>query len=678
MKFSLPYLIRFFLFFTFPIFLCNACSREKPCNYTIESSKLKSPIQIKGFNKGAIFFETSKRRFFIGNKPISKKESKENFQGVWKIDNRKITVEIKFESHNYIISLAAEPSDRIKSWGIAIEAEPNEYFTGLLERVVDGNQARSWRTGQKVAMDLRGQKIDMVVKSTLSLYSPFFISSRGYGLFTHGTWKGEYQFPEAGQTGTINITFGGPSLKKKLYIGKPSEVVKAHLMHTGPQFLPPKWVFFPWRWRNTNRQRNTYYDGSQVNAPYNSDVVEDILMMEALGIPCRVLLVDRPWAEGGFGYDDFKWDRHRFPNPEKMIKWLNIRGINIMLWICPWPIGPKMSKEANEKGYKPQGVDIIDFSNPRAVEWWQQTGLKKVLDAGVAGFKLDRGEERSRKALGKIYDGRDWSEAYNDYMRMYAKAVFEICKEVRGNDFCLLSRSGYVGSARYTTFWGGDTLGTDYGLRSAIIAGLRSSIIGYTIWGSDTGGYFWRNADITCRWLAYSCFCPIMEVGPTANKGLWELGDEVTAVWRLYAILHSRLADYSYECARETNKTGIPIMRPLFLIYPDQEEAWKDWQTYLYGPDILVSPIWRADKKVVRKVYLPAREKWVDAWDKNNVYEGGKYVSMECPLHKIPIFIRKGSNVNLGDLNRLWKESVRIVKNKPNMSELEKIANFIN
>ena len=177
----------------------------------------------------------------------------------------------------------------------------------------------------------------------------------------------------------------------------------------------------------------------------------------------------------------------------------------------------------------------------------------------------------------------------------------------------MMPRAGYTGSTRYGVFWGGDIASPPEGLRTAIIALLRSSIIGYPVWGSDIGGYWGGELDreVTARWLAFGAFSPLMEVGPTEDKGLWDLDEEphydpqILAIWRLYAKLHTQLQDYSYQHAKKAHKTGMPIVRPLFLSYPDQKQAWNNWQTYLYGSDILVSPLWQKGK-TEHSIYLPA------------------------------------------------------------------------
>ena len=128
--------------------------------------------------------------------------------------------------------------------------------------------------------------------------------------------------------------------------------------------------------------------------------------------------------------------------------------------------------------------------------------------------------------------------------------------------------------------------------------------------------------------------------------------------------------NYVEDQAKKAHDDGTPIVRPLFLDYPEQAEAWKDWQTYMFGPDILVSAVWKSST-TEQQLYLPKGEIWVDAWDPGKEYEGGSYVTVAVPLHKIPAFIRKGSVINLGDLNELYAESLEIAAEKPDLKQME-------
>lgn len=645
--------------------------------------------------EGSICYQTKKGFFYLKGEPAIINSNSNSFEAEWKNEERSVRIRIVKTEYGYDFSFSAMPDNDILSWSINLGAEEDEYFTGIFERTVDGHQSKSFAEGLETALNLHGEAVEMLVQPTLGLNAPFYISSNGYGAFIKGTWPGNFDFCKS-DPGLVRIEFEGPSMEGTFYCSSsPMEIVKQHSIDAGTSILPPKWAFEPVRWRDDHSNNEFYYDGTPANKTFNSMLVEDVLMMEAYDIPCGAYWIDRPWAKGKLGYDDFEWDETRFPNAEQMLEWLNSKNLKPLLWIAPWVSG-EMAETAREKnyaipfehigqgGHQKFGYDnelaLIDFSNEEAVKWWQEEGLEKILKQGVKGFKMDRSEELVPYDGDYMYaNGKTAREMRNAYPLYYAKAANEIAKKIHGDDFIIFPRAGYTGSAKYAIFWGGDIGSQPEGLRTAIIAIQRASVMGYPIWGSDIGGYWHARMDseVTKRWLAFGCFNPFMEFGPTENRGPWDTRYEpsydttLIATWRLYAKIHEKLVDYSYEQAIGANKNGTPIVRPLFLDYPDQEEAWEDWQTFTYGPDILVSAIW---KKGIRKqkVYLPAGERWLDAWDTDKIYEGGHTLEIEVPLHKLPIFIKEGSPVELGDLNAIYAESLELAKVKPDLSKLSK------
>jgi alpha-D-xyloside xylohydrolase len=131
-------------------------------------------------------------------------------------DGRTVTIEITPQGKNVSVRMSAQPNTGILKWGLSLSANKTEYFTGLMERVVDGPQQASWAPGIQTAMDLRGQKVDMIVKPTTSVYAPFYLSSRGYACFIKATWPGVFDFcVEDPQR--VKIQFEGSSFEFKIY-----------------------------------------------------------------------------------------------------------------------------------------------------------------------------------------------------------------------------------------------------------------------------------------------------------------------------------------------------------------------------------------------------------------------------------------------------------------------------
>lgn len=599
-------------------------------------------------------------------------------------DGHTIKLSVSPHGSNFEIRLTAEPAD-VTRWGFAIQAAEHEHFIGVMERVVDGPQQLSWAPGQSGVLDLHGQHIDMIVKPTMSVYAPYYLSSRGYAVFVKGTWPGEFDFASE-DPHRVQIAWEGPSFEMTLYTAAtPGELVRAHAMDAGPPFLPPKWMYSPWRWRDEHTERATYYDGTPVTGPFNSEVMEDVLMMRAFGIPNGVYWIDRPWGPGKLGYDDFEIDTKRLPYFNAMVQWFAQNHVHLMLWIGPFYQG-KMEQEALVKGYNLPGqrptrnnYPLADFTNPAAKKYWQD-GVAKLLKRGAAGFKLDRSEEDIPDGGPyKVHDGRTLREQRNAYPPMYLKATYDVAGQYRKNDdFVLMPRAAFTGSAPYGVFWGGDIGGTQEGLRAEMIAVQRSAVNGYPNWGSDTCGYNQQllEQEVCARWLEFSAFTPIMEVGPTKNVGFWNLprdpsyDETLIAIWRVYGRLHQRLAGYSYAQAQLARRTGEPIIRPLFLVDPKAPQAWKDWETYQYGPDILVSPIWQKEQRS-KSVYLPSGSRWRDAWHPDKTYRGGQIITVHADLYQLPLFVRVGSRVDIGDLNREYQDAVQIAKTKPDLKPLD-------
>ena len=272
------------------------------------------------------------------------------------------------------------------------------------------------------------------------------------------------------------------------------------------------------------------------------------------------------------------------------------------------------------------------------------------------------------------FDGRNGLELHNDYPRLYVQSYRDALQAARPDDWLTVTRPGYAGSQASGIYWGGDVTGangfgtgpgTDKGLRSAFISLQRMAFMGFPNWGTDTGGYYqFKQRDVFARWLEFSALCPIMDIGGGLRIGdavngphaPWDMptepnyDQEMIDIYRYYTWLHHELVPYSYSEAVRANQTGHPIATPLVFDYPDDAAVGDMWDEYLYGPWLLVAPLWR-DGDRERTVYLPD-DAWTDFWDDTQVLEGPLTLSaVQAPLDRLPLYVKLGAILPLEIVN---------------------------
>ncbi len=520
-------------------------------------------------------------------------------------------------------------------------------------------------------LELRGQEIP-THDQEYTVPTPFFLSSRGYGIYVET--DGKFTF-DLGTRDSLAYSFwiAGKSLKFYwIYGPKPDMVSKRYTELTGRMMLPPKWEFGLWKWRDW------VWD--------ESEVYEDAFMLRSLDIPATVILIDSPWSTE---YITYEFNPRQFPDPKRLIDDLHGMGYRVLIWIVPF-VNPAADnfKAAERKGYfvkndkgetymikwwapsgtKELGLEsggrggMIDFTNPKAVKWWQKQ-IKKVVDLGIDGFKMDDCEQLPDDAV--LFDGRKGNELKN-YPLLYNKAVHDLMQKEKHGDFVLIPRAGWPGSQKYVpAFWAGDQ-NSDWdfkkGLPSVIRGAQSMGLIGYPFWGSDIGGYRWSpSKELFIRWTQFGAFCPIMSVGGKSYHEPWMFDTETIRIFRRFAQLHSDLFPYIWRYAQKAVSEGIPLMRPLFWDFPEDPQAWEKEFEYLFGGELLVAPIYQPGNE--RSVYLP-KGQWMDFWS-SEIYDGPNNIqNYEVSLSQIPLFIRVSSEAEELLLSRLLVEQLRGFKDR--------------
>ncbi len=295
----------------------------------------------------------------------------------------------------------------------------------------------------------------------------------------------------------------------------------------------------------------------------------------------------------------------------------------------------------------------VDFTKPAAKSWWEQRVGAALREPGFDGAMQDFGE--GAPTDGVYASGEAASSVHNRYPVLYAEAVREAAQAAKPDDTVFFARSGYTGSERYVTggFTGDQERSWDprKGLPSVVPALLSAGISGRPYWGPDIGGFIdgphlQNEKELWARWLELGALTPTMRdmLGAEHNPvDVWTDGN-TRELFRLYARLHTSLEPYLYRAAGVSHATGLPIVRPLFLDYPEEDATYRLDDEYLLGSDILVAPVTRPGS-TGRQVYLP-RGAWRDAWT-GRVYGGPLTIPVDAPVGRIPLFDRLAAGIDL-------------------------------
>ena len=515
--------------------------------------------------------------------------------------------------------------------------------------------------GEKfTSLDKRGQKmtswnIDAYGNTTERSYKniPFFMSSKGYGIFINSPCKIVY---DIGTESCISYSFTVmDSMLDFCFIYGPlfKQIIERYTEITGKAPVPPEWSFGLW-------MSSSYYETSYKNRKELESFCEKLRNED---IPCDVIHLDPLWMKLG-NYCDFIWDLKAFPNPREMISNLAEKGFKLCLWEHPYvSVRSEMYKEGRERGYfitKPDGsvyvidvwagqfppVAIVDFTNPNAKKWYQEKH-KDLIEMGVRTFKTDFGENVPEDAC--FHDGSQGLQIHNVYPVLYQGAVIEAIERFSKRRGLIWGRSAYAGSQRHPTHWSGDPASNFPTMACVLRGGLSYGLSGVPFWSHDIGGFGVINfpkptPEIYIRWTQFGLFSSHSRCHGATRRDPWEFGDEAVRIFRIYAKLRYRLIPYIYSYAHIASKTGLPIMRAMVLEYQEDPNTFDLDLQYLFGRELLVAPVFNENRR--RSIYLP-KGKWIDYWNKKE-YEGSCYVEYEAQLDILPIFVKEDSIIPMG------------------------------
>ena len=392
-------------------------------------------------------------------------------------------------------------------------------------------------------------------------------------------------------------------------------------------------------------------------------------------MPIDLIVIDFfHWPKQG----EWKFDPTYWPDPKAMVA--ELKEMKIELMVSIWPTVDRESENYNEmlengylirteRGFRVglnfEGATIhYDATNPNARTYLWEKIKKNYYDLGIRIFWLDEAEpEYTAYDFDhyRYYLGTDL-EIGNLYPREYAKTFYEGMEKEGQKDIVNLLRCAWAGSQKYGALvWSGDIASSFDSMRNQLAAGLNMGIAGIPWWTTDIGGFHGGNPndpafrELFVRWFQWGTFCPVMrlhgdreprqpQVGTTggahccsgAENEVWSYGPEVFEICKKYMNLREEMREYTRGLMREAHEKGTPVMRTLFYEFPNDLIAWETEDEYMYGDTYLIAPVLYAGQSS-RKVYLPAEHNWKEL-ETNLIYEGGRWICVDTPMEKIPVF----------------------------------------
>lgn len=532
----------------------------------------------------------------------------------------------------------------------------DEQFFGLGEKTGPLN-----RRGREYKMWNSDKPCYSTSEDPLYKSIPFFMSSYRYGIFLDNTYKTEFKF---GTESDEYYSFEAPDGEFIYYFifGKDyKEIQEQYILLTGKPIMPPKWAL------GFSQCRGLYTKEAQA--------LEIAAEFRKRQIPCDIIYQDIGWTEG---LQDFNWRKGNYTNPKAMLETLNKQGFKMIL--SQDPVVSQATKEqweeADKLGYFVKDIrtgksydmpwpwggncGVVDFTLPEVADWWGQL-QQKPLDDGARGFWTDMGEpawsnEEDLDRLNMKHHLGMHAEIHNVYGLTWDKVVKEQFEKRNPNKRVFqMTRAAYAGLQRYTFGWTGDSgNGNDvlegWGqMANQVAMGISAGLGGIPFWTTDISGYcgditdYPAMSELYTRWMQFGVFNPLSRAHHEGDNAAepWMFGEVAEQNSKAAIELKYQLFPYLYTYARKAHDTGLPITRGLFMEYPNDEEATKINDQFLFGEELLVAPVLKKGERV-KRVYLPEGE-WIDFNDKQTVYLGGQTIAYKAPLNVIPIFVKKGS-----------------------------------
>lgn len=470
---------------------------------------------------------------------------------------------------------------------------------------------------------------------------PFFLAINGmqsYGIFLDNTWRTWFDFGKRSRDFIAFGADGGPLDYYFIYGPSPKQVVEGYAYLTGKPPLPPLWAL------GFQQSRYSYTPESKLR--------EIATRLRNDRIPSDAVYLDIDYQDRNRPFTVNSTTFPNFPGLVADLRKQHFHLVNITdLHIAHAPnqgYAPYDSGHASDQFVKnPDGSEFVgivwpgpavfpDFTRAQTREWWGTLYQDFVKD-GVAGFWNDMNEPSVFNGPGKTMPlntlhrieepgfttrTATHSEIHNIVGLENARATYEGLLKLRPDERpFVITRATYAGGQRYGFTWTGDNSATWNHLRLATQMVLNLGLSGIPFVGADVGGFNGTpSSELLTRWVEVAAFSPLFRDHYDKGSGpheVWVNGPEQEAIRRRYIETRYKLLPYFYAVADETSRTGLPMMRPVFLEFPEifaPNANFDHWDSeFLLGPSLLVAPAPFGEKLDDYVVSFPAGS-WFDFW----------------------------------------------------------------
>ncbi len=337
------------------------------------------------------------------------------------------------------------------------------------------------------------------------------------------------------------------------------------------------------------------------------------------------------WA----GYD---WDAEQMPDPKGFFQWLRQQGVkatvNEHYGALTRDNDSNFETIRQALGLPVETKEIgHDLANPKYARLFMDLLHKPALDMGMAFWWQDGCAGAAMPGLDPMLWTREIE--YEGTERITGQRAFDFC------------RLGVWGSHRYGAFFTGDLPGEWACLKEIVPATVQGANMLVTYMNNLCGGVGNVNLPVELyrRWVQFGALSPILWFhGLWGLRLPWEYGPEGVETYRTFVGLRYALIPYTYTYSRIAHETGLPLVRGTYVEYPNQELAYSHPRQYLFGQELLVAPVVHSTegKPARQELYLPQDEYWFDYFT-GDIYAGGQNLIHECPIERMPLFVRAGS-----------------------------------